>query len=215
MLFPPVLPGWSSGEISRKQAELSVNNCTWFTTKAQIFTTIKLFGCFYYRLLVMWRPNWMYSLIDRLPERLPMCHRSENCRRHRGFTALSVHVAMVTYLQCCHAHQSAPCWRRIDQDLPLGILSVIIWLQRQTLCDTWGWGGAHPGSDAADPLHQHHIPEVPGACCHSACPGAALSLVVSVGMQGQERLTVPPRGNSYAVIALCVCWEAMEVVEWE
>lgn len=106
----------------------------------------KLFGCFYYRLLVNWRPNWIYCLIDRLPDRLPMCHRSKNCSRHRGFTALSVHVAMETYLQCYHAHQSAPCWRRIDQDLPSGILSVIIWLQSQTLHETWGvervgWGG--------------------------------------------------------------------------
>lgn len=107
--------------------------------------TIKLFGCFYYRLLVMRRPNWIYCVIDRLPDRLPMCHRSKNCSCHRRFMALSMHVAMVMYLQCYHAHQSTPCWRRIDQDLPSGILSVIIWLQRQTVCDTWGWGvgGAH------------------------------------------------------------------------
>lgn len=124
----------------------------------------KLFGCFYYRLLVIWRPNWIYCLIDGLPDCLPMCHRSKNCSRHRGFTALSVHVAMETYLQCYHAHQSAPCWRRIDQDLPSGILSVIIWLQSQTLRDTWGGGvsgvgGPHPGSDATAPLRQHHFPE--------------------------------------------------------
>lgn len=30
-------------------------------------------------------------------------------QKTRRFTALSVHVAMVTYLQCYHAHQSAPC----------------------------------------------------------------------------------------------------------
>lgn len=171
--------------------------------KRRYLQTIKLFGRFYHRLLVMWRPNWIYCLIDMLPERLPMCHRSKNCSRHCGFTALSVPVAMVMYLQCYHAHQSAPIWCHIDQDFPSGILSVIIWLQRQSLCDTWGWDGRGVGTGRkwrCRPHRQHHIPEAPAACCPSAWPGAgALSLVVSVGMQGEGRL-MPP---SYAVIALC------------
>lgn len=67
------------------------------------------------------------------------------------------------------------------------------------------------------PFRQRHIPEAPGACCHSACPGAAaLSLVVSVGMQGQGWLMVPPSGGTATQSSLFVmCWEAVEDVEWK
>lgn len=63
-----------------------------------------------------------------------------------------------------------------------------------------GWsergGGAHPGSDVAAPLRQHHIPEGTWCMVSSSCPGAAaLSLVVNVGMQGQGGL-VPPQGGT-------------------
>lgn len=164
----------------------------------------------------MRRPNWIYCVIDRLPDRLPMCHRSKNYSCHRRFMALSMHVAMVMYLQCYHAHQSTPCWRRIDQDLPSGILSVIIWLQRQTVCDTWGWG-VGGGTFQEVMLPTSSSASHPGGawCVLSCCIPRCCCTIIS-GQRwyaGAGTAHGPPSGvNSYSSHQSC-CWEAVVVVE--